>query len=605
MVTTHSFHIPVMGIGYTIDTPLQVAQLGIDSVISLVDDSLIEKIRKYYCQNYALPYQEITNYMEDFRARRITSYLDMIHQQAEKKLNQFRNLASGKIDEVKEYFQLLPEQSTVKQEFSEMLNRSGSLKEMRNWLHDKLSLGSIDVNIMTKVDKTNYKDGQELPVEFNDAHAALRGFAQSTLNSSVVLSAGMNPRLYSYIAQFEDFFATRTGEIKKRIVLKVSDFRSALIQGRLLAKKGLWVSEFRVESGLNCGGHAFASDGYLMGPILAEFRDKRRQLATTLHEALVAALGGTEKPVPEEPLPLKITAQGGVGTAEEHRFLMEEYQVDSVGWGTPFLLVPEVVSIDEDTLCKLEGAGEKDLYLSGISPLGVPFNNLRGNTKDAEKQAAIDRGRPGSPCPKKYVGLNNEFTERGICTASRLYQRKKLEQLKHQDLSETDYQQARDQVLERSCICVGLGTSALLAKGMDTREEGTGVSICPGPNMAYFSKRKSLKEMVDHIYGRSTEMEPQNRPNLFMKELYLYLDYFQKQLAGYSLPMSKEQKKYARGFLKNMGEGIDYYQSLFSGGIDYFRESKAQIEADLSRGIQWFKQLRQQVEEMSHVEVSA
>jgi len=529
----------------------------------------------------------------------------MIHQQAEKKLNQFRELASGKFDEVREYFQLLPEQSTLKQEFSEMLNQSVSLKEMRKWLNDKLSLGSIDVNIMTKVDKTNYKEGKELPVQFNDAHAALRGFAQSKLRSSVILSAGMNPRLYSYISQFEDFFATTSGVIKKKIVLKVSDFRSALIQGRLLAKKGLWVSEFRIESGLNCGGHAFASDGYLMGPILAEFRDKRQMLATTLHEALTSALKGTEKPVPEEPLPLKITAQGGVGTAEEHRFLMQEYHVDSVGWGTPFLLVPEAVSIDEDTLCKLERAGEKDLYLSGISPLGVPFNNLRGNTKDAEKQAAIDRGRPGSSCPKKYVGLNSEFTEHGICTASRLYQRKKLEQLRHQDLSEKAYQQARDQVLERSCICVGLGTSALLAKGMDTHDEGTGVAVCPGPNMAYFSKRMSLKTMVDHIYGRSMEMQPQNRPNLFMKELFLYLDFFQKQMADYSVPLSREQKKYARGFLKNMGEGIAYYQQLFSGVTDYFRESREQIETDLASGIRWFKQLRHQVEEMSQTEVPA
>ena len=42
----HSFHIPVMGIGFTVDTPLKVSQFGIDSVISLVDDVLLEKLRK-------------------------------------------------------------------------------------------------------------------------------------------------------------------------------------------------------------------------------------------------------------------------------------------------------------------------------------------------------------------------------------------------------------------------------------------------------------------------------------------------------------------------------------------------------------------------------
>ena len=88
----------------------------------------------------------------------------------------------------------------------------------------------------------------------------------------------MNPRLYGYIAQFDDFFPDKEGYIKKKIILKVSDFRSAIIQGKFLAKKGLWVSEYRIESGLNCGGHAFATEGFLMGPILAEFRDRRQEL---------------------------------------------------------------------------------------------------------------------------------------------------------------------------------------------------------------------------------------------------------------------------------------------------------------------------------------
>ena len=59
---------------------------------------------------------------------------------------------------------------------------------------------------MTKVDKDNYKKDEKLSIEYNDAHAALRGFANSDLESSLVLSAGMNPRLYSYIEQFDDFF---------------------------------------------------------------------------------------------------------------------------------------------------------------------------------------------------------------------------------------------------------------------------------------------------------------------------------------------------------------------------------------------------------------
>ena len=86
MVKTHSFYIPVMGIGFTIDTPLKVAQYGIDSVISLVDDILLEKLRKMYSEKFEVPYKEITDKIEDFRAKRITSYLNLIHNLAEKKV---------------------------------------------------------------------------------------------------------------------------------------------------------------------------------------------------------------------------------------------------------------------------------------------------------------------------------------------------------------------------------------------------------------------------------------------------------------------------------------------------------------------------------------
>ena len=41
---THTFHIPVMGLAYTVDSPIRVAQFGISSVVSITDDEVIEKI---------------------------------------------------------------------------------------------------------------------------------------------------------------------------------------------------------------------------------------------------------------------------------------------------------------------------------------------------------------------------------------------------------------------------------------------------------------------------------------------------------------------------------------------------------------------------------
>ena len=73
-----------MGIGFTLDTPLKVSPFGMDSVISIVDDRLIERMRKMYCEKFQLPYEAITEKIDDFRAKRITSYLNLINQLADR-----------------------------------------------------------------------------------------------------------------------------------------------------------------------------------------------------------------------------------------------------------------------------------------------------------------------------------------------------------------------------------------------------------------------------------------------------------------------------------------------------------------------------------------
>lgn len=599
----HSFHIPVMGIGFTIDTPLKVSHLGIDSVISLVDDILIEKLRKMYCEKFELPYQEISDKLEDFRAKRITSYLNLINDVAQKKFTDLINSAHETAKEIKEYLSLLPNASHLKEEFENLTSGDFSVAEIKKWLKENLYMGSIDVNIMTKVDKDNYTKNDKLPTEFNDAHAALRGYANSDLNSSVILSAGMNPRLYSYMENFDDFFPDGNGNIKKKIVLKVSDYRSALIQGKFLAKKGIWVSEYRIESGLNCGGHAFATDGYLMGPIMAEFRDNKQAYINEIHDILIPALANKGREVPKQNLSLKITAQGGVGTAEEHQFLMDHYKVDSVGWGTPFLLVPEATTVDKATLDKLVAAKEEDLYLSDISPLGVPFHNLRGNTKDMEKYKNIDKDRPGSSCPKKFVALNKDYSEKGLCTASRQYQHLKIKELDALDLTEKEYTGKFNKITEKSCTCVGLGTSALLAYGLDTKTEGTGVSICPGPNMAYYSKIMTLKEMVDHIYGRGNVITRTDRPHMFIKELGIYLDYLKNRIEESRESMNKKQEKYLLTFTHNLNEGITYYQQLFGNLKGQFEDVKVAVLAELTQGLRTLEGFKQDIDALSLSEV--
>ena len=582
MKNEHTFHVPVMGLGFTIDTPVRVAKYGISSVISIIDDILIEKMRGFYCEKLNIPYEPITEKAEDFRAKRITAYLNLIDDIVKDNFDELKNSFAEDRTEVEKYMDMLPDSSELKQEFCELVENNKNANDIKDWLHNNLTVGSIDVNIMTKLDKVNYLKDEKLPSEYNDAHAALRGFANSKLSTSIILSAGLNPRLYGYFEKFEDFYPDENGNLKKKIVLKVSDYRSAIIQGKFFAKKGLWVSEFRIESGLNCGGHAFASDGFMMGPILDEFRVSRETLIETIFDIYILALKNKNRVCPQKPPDVKITAQGGIGTFEEHQFILDYYKLDSVGWATPFLLVPEVTNVDEHTRKTLSEAKEKDLYLSKISPLGVPFNSLKGNTKDIEKLMLVDKGRPGSPCPKKFLVSNTEFTEKAICAASRQYQNLKLKELDSKGLSPEEHKEHFDKIVDKSCLCVGLGTTPLINNDIDRKVEGENVSICPGPNMAYYSEIISLKKMVDHIYGRTNIIKRNDRPNMFIKEIDLYINYFKDKIDDSPKPISEKELKYFLKFQKNMQDGIDYYKYLFSEIMVKIEETKIDLLNNLA-----------------------
>ena len=562
---SHTFHIPVMGLAFTIDSPIRVAHYGITSTVSITDDDLIERMRSFYSEKFSIPYQEITQKIQDYRAKRITTYLNTMDTIVNEKFEKFKKDLVESKTALENYIALLPNKSDLKKGLQEFIEDGISIKDnLVHFIEKNISLGEIDVNIMTKVDKDNFENGEQLPIEFNDAHAALRGFANSNLTSSVVLSAGMNPRLYSYFESFPDFFPDENGFLKKKIILKVSDYRSALIQGNFLAKKGLWVSEYRIESGLNCGGHAFATEGFLLGPILQDFKEKRNELLQSTHDLLVKALTIKEMPFPSTFLPIKITAQGGVGTAEEHDFLMEEYQLDSIGWGSPFLLVPEATSVDAETRKLLTNAKEDDFYLSNISPLGVPFNSIKGVSNDYWKQKRINDNKAGSSCPKKFLALNKSYNKEGICTASKKYQDLELEKLDQikSDISTTEFEIKQQKITEKSCLCVGLANSSYLENNMPIKGQQQGVVICPGPNLAYFDAEYSLKEMVQHIYGNANVMHEANRPNLFVKELKMYVDYLKNEIRTFTDEKSANQLKKWNSYRNNINLGIEYYHNL-------------------------------------------
>ncbi|HMV10554.1 MAG TPA: hypothetical protein PK325_07895 [Cyclobacteriaceae bacterium] len=560
----HTFHIPVMGLAYTVDTPIKVARFGIDSVISIIEDKLIELMRKHYYHESKRPYKEIRLGEPDYRANRITDYLNLVNTIVKEQVEKLRQSAFETGSDIVKYFEMLPGKNVLRLAYERMLAADNDLEKeaMLKYLRSQIHPGKIDVNIMTKVDKNNYDKKGDIIADSSDAVAALRGYANSNLtHSSIVFSAGLNPRLYNYLEKLAAFYAKGHGIFDKEVVIKVSDYRSALIQGKYLAKKGIWVSEFRIESGLNCGGHAFATDGTLLGPILEEFKTKKNELTEALHSLYQPAARSKGIPTFEDPHPIRITAQGGIGTFEEASFLTAYYNLDSTGWGTPFLLCPEATTVDANTLRKLSEAGEKDIILSKSSPLGIRFNYLKGTTAETERLSRVMKGKPGSPCTEKHLVSNTEFTADPICTASHSYQKKKIEQLQSLNLSQDEYTKQFNDVVSRECLCIGLINSAILKYQLPPIKKMEAVTICPGPNLAYFSNVVTLKEMTDHIYGRTNLIANKNRPHMFIKELILNIKYLEEQI----LDLTDKDVKTAKDLLdfsKNLLKGISYYRDL-------------------------------------------
>jgi len=584
MKKRHTFHIPVMGTGFSLDTPLKVAKYGISSVISLVDDTLIEYVRKFYCEHYKEKYVAITKKDEDCRARRITEYLNLVDRIVKKQIAELKASAFEKGTEITKYFELLPETSPFKKLYSTMLSTKDqpTKEKLQDELRESVEPGSIDVNIMTKLDALRYdSNGGKLPEDSSDALAALRGYAKSTLDSAIVLSAGFNRKLYGYLENFKDFYCDKAGQVKKRIILKVSDHRSCITQGKFLAKKGLWVSEFRIESGLNCGGHAFVSKGFLLGPILEEMKNKKGELVSGIRKVYQEAVKLKDKLLCENPPDPKITVQGGIGTAEEDKFLQDYYHADGTGWATPFLLVPEVSAVDESTLKKLRDADEDDVYVSDVSPMGVPFLNLRDSFSNLAQAKRTEEGHPGSSCPKKHLTFNSEFSERPLCVASRQYQKLKLEQIKKSPADESAT--SPEDVIVKTCICHDLGAGILLKNDIQVNEKDLNSAICPGPNIAYFSRIMTLREMTDHIYGRLNALNDRYRPHMFVKELMMYIDTLTEQIKKCKCTLSEKQIQYFSEFRENLKDGVVYYQDLFSKVADITKENREKIQEELQR----------------------
>ena len=210
----HNFHIPVMGLAYSIDSPIKVACYGINSAISIIEDNLMEAMRKHYTQKNGEAYTSIGIKEEDYRVKRITSYLNLMQRLVNTEFEKIKASTFTLGSDLIKYFEMLPDTGELKKTFQKfLLTENPSEKEnLENILKEKMKPGAIEVNIMTKVDKDNL-DKEDLPIpNASDALTALKAYATSDLkNSSIIFSAGMNPRLFNYMEDFREFDAIAWG----------------------------------------------------------------------------------------------------------------------------------------------------------------------------------------------------------------------------------------------------------------------------------------------------------------------------------------------------------------------------------------------------------
>jgi hypothetical protein len=277
----------------------------------------------------------------------------------------------------------------------------------------------------------------------------------------------------------------------------------------------------------------------------------------------------------------KITVQGGIGTAEEDQFLTQHYQLDGTGWGSPFLLVPQVTAVDDQTIQEMATATARDYYISTASPLGIPFNNFTKSSSERQRQQRIAAGKPGNPCTKKFLVSNTEFTTKPICTASSKYQNLKIKQLQNLNLSAKDFKKQSEQITSKICLCEGLVNSFYIKNEILNPKENTAVAICPGPNLAFFNKIYTLSEMVNHIYGNQNLLKGINRPHIFINELKLYINYLQTDIKNSINQIDKKKEKYLNNFSNQLQVGINYYKSLFNNSQILPAEALKNINKDL------------------------
>jgi hypothetical protein len=163
-------------------------------------------------------------------------------------------------------------------------------------------------------------------------------------------------------------------------------------------------------------------------------------------------------------------------------------------------------------------------------------------------------------------------------------------------LSDEERQQKIEHVVRKACICNDLGEGVLIKNEVPAKSKRFS-AVCPGPNLAYFSKIVSLKEIVGHIYGRLSILNSTYRPNMFIKELGLYVDYLFREVKKALPHLNEKQMQYFKEFQENLLNGMAYYRELFPKMLaesqEYHRKALEEMECLRTRLEQFLQEHHQ------------
>ena len=98
-----------MGVSFTNESPLKIGRFGIDSVMSLGDDNLLEDLRKHWAGKRGDGFTPIAKNAPQARARRVQAWCDLVADELDAQMLHMRREPMMPGLDLWRYFALLPE----------------------------------------------------------------------------------------------------------------------------------------------------------------------------------------------------------------------------------------------------------------------------------------------------------------------------------------------------------------------------------------------------------------------------------------------------------------------------------------------------------------